>query len=89
MSGRVVISGRLVCKTAEEAALVAAHAPEHVRLTRAEPGCNGFDISATADPLVWVVAEEFADEAAFARHRDRTRASGWWAATAHVERRWD
>jgi quinol monooxygenase YgiN len=82
----VRLSGHLRCASPQEADLVARHLPEHVRLSRAEPGCLSFDITATDDPLVWRVEERFIDRAAFEFHRRRTRASAWWEATAAVKR---
>lgn len=82
----ISLSGRLICANATEADLVRQHLPEHMRLTRAEPGCLSFQVSATDDPLIWQVAESFTDKAAFEAHQSRTRASAWHAATAHIRR---
>lgn len=82
----VRLSGRLICKTQEEAALVRRHLDEHVRLSRAESGCVAFDVAQTDDPMQWKVSEAFVDEAAFEMHRARTCSSDWWAATAGIER---
>ena len=60
--------------------------PEHVRLTRAEPGCLSFEVTPTDDPLAWRVEERFTDRAAFDAHQRRTRASAWGAATAAIRR---
>jgi len=49
----VTLTGQLICATPEEAARVRAHLPDHIRLTRAEPGCLRFDAVATDDWLVW------------------------------------
>lgn len=84
--GEVRLQGRLICRSAEDAQIVAAHLPEHVRLTRAEPGCLSFTVTPTEDPLIWHVEERFRDKAAFAIHQERSRASAWWAATAHIPR---
>ena len=75
--GPVHLRGRLLCATQEEARIVRRHLPRHLRLTRAEPGCLAFDVTQTDDPLVWRVAERFADRAAFDAHRARARASAW------------
>lgn len=82
----ISLSGRLICANATEADLVRQHLPEHLRLTRAEPGCLSFQVTATDDPLIWQVAESFTDKAAFEAHQSRTRASAWHAATAHIRR---
>ena len=85
---RVRLTGTLHCASDEEADLVRLHLPEHVRLTRAEPGCIAFDVRESADPLVWDVSEEFADEAAFAAHQQRVSESLWGRVTAGIERRY-
>lgn len=82
----VALSGRLICATPEEAARLRAHLPDHIRLTRAEPGCLAFHVAPTADPLVWEVSERFTDRAAFATHQARTADSPWAAATAGIRR---
>ena len=80
------LTGRLICATEDEAATVRRHLPEHIRLTRAEPGCLSFEVRPTDQPGVWQVDETFADAAAFAAHQTRTRASAWWQATAAIRR---
>ena len=82
--GVIRLTGTLTC-TPEEATTVHAALPEHIRLSRAEPGCIAFDVSETA-PGVFTVAERFADRAAFDAHQTRTRASAWWQATGHMPR---
>lgn len=75
------LRGQLICTTEAETQAVAAHVAEHIRLSRAEPGCLTFDIAPTDDPLVWEVMESFRDRAAFDAHQVRTRDSAWFAAT--------
>jgi len=70
----------------EDIQLVETHLPEHLRLTRAEPGCISFDVTQTDDPLIWRVEELFVDRAAFDFHQQRTRASEWFAATSAIPR---
>ncbi len=81
------LRGQLVCLAAEEAAAVQTHRPAHEALTRAEPGCLGFEIADTEDPLVFEVMETFRDRAAFDAHQARTRDSDWFAATRGILRR--
>ena len=83
---RVSLSGRLVCASETEVAAVIATLPEHMRLSRAEPGCLSFEVTQTADPLVWRVEEAFVDRAAFEVHPARTKASEWGRATAGIVR---
>lgn len=82
--GVIRLTGTLTCAP-EEVAAVRAALPEHIRLSRAEPGCIAFDVTETA-PGVFTIAERFADRAAFDAHQTRTRASGWWQATGHMPR---
>ncbi|WP_440709889.1 putative quinol monooxygenase [Herbiconiux sp. YIM B11900] len=83
------LTGRLVCRNAAEAAIVAAHLPEHIELTRAERGCLAFEVAATDDPLVWAVDEHFASEDAFATHQARVAGSEWGRSTADIERQYE
>jgi len=80
------VTGTLTCATLEDAALVAVHLPDHIRLSRAEPGCLRFDVTATADPLVWALDECFVDRDGLAAHQARTKASPWFAHTRHLTR---
>jgi quinol monooxygenase YgiN len=85
---QVRLSGQLVCQTRNEAAVVLQHLPLHVELTRAEPGCESFEVRQTDDPLVWQVDERFTDTAAFEAHQARVAASEWGRVTAGIERRY-
>ncbi len=80
------VTGTLTCHTGEQAAMVRRLLPEHVALSRAEPGCLTFDIVPTDSPLVWQLDETFANRQAFEAHQTRTRASAWFAATAELAR---
>ena len=63
----------------------AAALPEHIRLTRAEPGCLSFDVAPDAEVAGrWLVAELFANRQAFAAHQARSDASAWAQASAGV-----
>ena len=84
----VRLSGQLVCKNDLEAQLVLEQLPEHVTLTLAEPGCLSFEVTRTADPLIWQVEERFEDQVAFAAHQARVAGSEWGRMTAGIERRY-
>ena len=84
--GIVRLSGRLICADADEVRIVAEHLPEHVRMSRAEPGCLRFDVQPTEDPLIWQLDEAFVDEAAFEAHQTRNRASVWWEKSRAIRR---
>ncbi len=82
------LAGRLICKDEAEAALVAAHLPRHIELSRAEVGCLSFDVPQVA-PLIWEVRESFTDRAAFDAHQTRTKASDWFHQTAAIAREYE
>ena len=63
-------------------------APEHIRLTRAEPGCLKFDMTEGADGR-FHVDEAFTDPAAFEAHQTRNRDSHWWQVTQGIPRHFD
>lgn len=85
-AGAVRLRGFLRCLSKDDVELVRRHLPEHLRLTREEPGCISFEVSETDDPLIWQVEELFADRAAFDFHQRRTRASEWFMATSAIPR---
>lgn len=86
MSGKVTLSGHIVVAEADRAA-VAAALPEHIRLTREEPGNIVFTVTERgAEPGIYDVYEEFVDRAAFDAHQARAKASPWAVATVNVAR---
>ncbi|WP_370289200.1 GNAT family N-acetyltransferase [Cryobacterium sp. Hz9] len=88
LDSAVCLSGQLVCHTQDQANTVRDHLPLHLALTRAEPGCRSFNVTATSDPLVWQVEERFEHAAAFKAHQDRVASSEWGQATSGIERRY-
>lgn len=82
----VTLQGTLRCADAAQADIVLRHLPDHIRLSRAEAGCLQFDVTRSADPLVWTVSERFATRAAFDAHQIRVKASRWGQATADIAR---
>lgn len=82
----IKLSGRLVCKNEEESDIVRHSLPEHIRLTREEPGCVSFEVTETADPLIWTVEELFTDKQTFEAHQTRTKASAWGLETRAIAR---
>lgn len=84
--GVIRLTGRLICRTPDEAGAVAAALPDHIRQTRAEPGCLSFAVEATDDPLIWQVTERFRDRAAFDAHQARVAASDWGTRTIGIMR---
>lgn len=86
MSEKVSVSGRLICENADEAAIVEEHFPEHIRLTREEPGCEMFEVEQSDDPMVWTVRERFSSSEAFKAHQTRTKSSEWGRVSAGIKR---
>ncbi|TPW76202.1 putative quinol monooxygenase [Schumannella soli] len=84
----VTLTGLLICRDETEAAAVERHLPEHLRRTRAEPGCLAFEVTRRPGTRTWDVAERFVDARAFAAHQQRVAESTWGAATAGIERRY-
>lgn len=80
------LRGQLVCATDDEVQAVRVHYQEHIRLSRAEPGCLTFDIAPTDDPMVWEVMEAFRTRDDFDAHQARTRESRWFEATRGILR---
>ncbi len=61
--------------------------PEHIRLTRAEPGCLSFSVRERPDaPGLFDVTERFVDRAAFDAHQSRVKASPWAQVTGGLTR---
>lgn len=81
----IELIGQLICANRDEAEIVRRHLPEHVRLTRQEPGCRLFEVT-ECGPLSWRVHEQFDDRAAYEAHQARTRDSDWGRATAGLRR---
>jgi quinol monooxygenase YgiN len=84
----VRLTGQLVCRTDDDVRVVTEHLPEHVRLTRAEPGCQRFEVALSGDGRTWQVDEVFDGPDAFRAHQARVSTSPWGRATAHLERRY-
>ncbi|MFV0491191.1 MAG: putative quinol monooxygenase [Pseudorhodobacter sp.] len=84
--GIVTLDGHLICSDETQAQIVRDYIDEHIRLSRAEPGCLHFEVRATKDPLIWQVSESFINETAFQTHQVRTRNSIWAEKTRHIRR---
>jgi quinol monooxygenase YgiN len=88
-TGKVRLSGQLICASLDEVDIVQKYLPEHIRLTRSEPGCLSFEVTQTEEPMIWCVEERFADRLAFEAHQVRTKASAWGAATSAIRREYE
>ena len=90
MMPKVTLTGFLICRSLEEADRVSEILPEHIELTRNEPGCELFEVMRSmSDPVRFAVREIFADRAAFEAHQTRAAASDWARATKHIPRDYD
>lgn len=85
----IKLSGKLVCKNLEESELVRRFLPEHILLTKNEPGCVSFEVKASADPMVWTVEELFVDQNSFDTHQERTKNSRWGVETGAILRQYE
>ncbi|MHA6690851.1 putative quinol monooxygenase [Devosia sp. A449] len=85
-TGQIHLTGYVEIPADRLAAVLQA-LPEHIALTRAEPGCLSFEIVHSADdPTRLLVAELFTDQAAFDAHQHRAGASAWARITAGLPR---
>lgn len=83
----VVLTGFMVCRSMDEADRVAELLPDHIRLTRAEPGCLAIEvIRSMSDPVRFAVREIFATHDDFAQHQARVADSLWGRSTRGVPR---
>jgi quinol monooxygenase YgiN len=80
------LTGTLTCPTENDLKIVEQYLPDHTRLSRAEPGCLSFNVTQTANPLVWQLDETYVDQAAFDAHQTRNRASTWWTKSQNLVR---
>lgn len=85
----VILTGHVDVPPERRAAVLAA-LPEHIRLTRAEPGCLRFDVIESPDtPGRLLVDEAFATPADFRAHQTRSAGSPWAEVTAGLPRTYD
>ena len=85
----VTLTGYLEVPDAD-IALVEAHLPDHIALTRAESGCVSFDVRPDpANRNRYLVNEVFRDRAAFDLHQKRVKSSEWGKVTAHLARSYE
>ncbi|AJE46941.1 putative quinol monooxygenase [Celeribacter indicus] len=83
---KIVLTGTLSCAP-DEVEGVLALLPDHIRQSRAEPGCLDFELwQDELTPTEFHVSEVFRDEAAFEAHQERMRGSDWGRVTAHMRR---
>jgi len=87
--GKVILSGYIVVSDNDLAA-VKAELPNHIKLTRAEPGCISFEVTQSdVDKNRFDVEELFANREAFDVHQSRVRSSRWGTITCDVRRHYE
>lgn len=82
----VALQGRLICADMGQMMAALSLLPDHLRLSRAEPGCLRFEMWQDEDPMIWHLSELFTSPGAFAAHQARTRASEWGQGSAGMGR---
>ena len=85
-SHSVELTGLITCADENELHILKRHLPQHVKLTREEPGCEHFSVEQTQNPSVWKVSEKFTSQAAFEAHQARSQHSEWGRNTANIAR---
>jgi quinol monooxygenase YgiN len=84
--GNIILNGHIDVPP-ERLDAVAAALPDHIALTRAEPGCLFFDVRPCPDVAGrFLVSERFTDQAAFDAHQARAKASPWAEVTDGIPR---
>lgn len=84
--GKVILSGYIVVPD-EDLESVKEQLPQHIALTRDEPGCLVFDVQLDGDSNNrYNVYEEFRDMSAFELHQERVKCSSWGEVTKNVSR---
>ncbi len=83
---KVLLTGTMTCAPSEVEDVLALM-DEHIRKTRAEPGCLEFELwQDELTPTRFHVNEVFVSEVAFEAHQDRTQRSDWFRVTHHMSR---
>ncbi|PHM27979.1 putative quinol monooxygenase [Xenorhabdus innexi] len=85
----IKLTGHLVCRSAEESEVIRKYIPEHKRLTKEETGCLSFEVTETADPLIWKVEEIFKNKDDLDSHQKRMQASVWGKKTHYIAREYE
>ena len=83
---RIVLEGYIDVPAGDLDAVL-AELPNHIGLTRSEPGCIRFEVKQRAEsPRLFDVYETFESQRAFDSHQARVRASRWGDITVNVSR---
>ena len=83
---KIILSGYIEVNDSDLDAVLRA-LPNHIALTKNEPGCLVFEvIQDSNNPNRFTVYEEFKNQSAFDFHQNRSRNSDWWKVTTNVTR---
>lgn len=82
----IAVKGRLSCRDPLQMMLALELLPEHVTLSRSEPGNLRFDLAQDEDPMVWSLNELFTSPEAYTAHQARTASSRWGKESADFKR---
>lgn len=83
---KVTLEGFIIIPK-EDMATVMRELPEHIALTRKEPGCLLFNVTQDQHNMAQLnVYEEYASPAAFEQHQLRVKSSKWGDMTKHIKR---
>ncbi|MGB3614097.1 MAG: antibiotic biosynthesis monooxygenase [Elainellaceae cyanobacterium] len=86
---KVTLSGFIVVPESD-IETVRSELPNHIKLTREEPGCISFNVQQSdSEPARFDVIEEFESREAFEHHQRRVKASLWGDVTINVERHYE
>ena len=86
-TAKIHLTGAMICPP-DRLAAVRAALPDHIRLTRAEPGCLRFEVTEARGGR-FEVDKQFTDRAAFDAHQARGAASDWARVTAGLPREYE
>jgi len=83
---KVILSGFIIVPERDMPSVL-AELPNHLELTRREPGCLAFEVLRDTNVLNrFTVYEVFDSQASFDAHQGRIRGSGWGKVSVNVER---
>lgn len=82
----IALNGRLICEDAPQMMAALSLLPDHMALSRQEPGCLRFDVWQDEDPMVWNLTELFADQEALEHHQARMAESEWGQGSTDLRR---
>jgi len=83
---KIILQGHIIVPEADLTIVKDALA-NHIKLTKAEPGCLVFNVTVNSlNPNKFDVYEEFCNQECFTHHQRRVKQSVWGQVTQNVER---